>query len=405
MKYSLLFLFSFLSFSLSSQVFWQDDFEGTTPDVGGGTRTVSVGSSTDGTCCTSDRFVRDANFAAGTCCGCGVAYTNISNTFAFGGEDLDGTAPCSNATQTITWTGIDISGRSNLEFLGLFGIREVTSYESTDQLMVQFRIDGAPSLSDGVCFVPNPTLALNDLGLDADCDGTIDVVDNDLLTTALSEYTFPLNATGTTLEIVFSATINGGGEEFVIDNFRIQENAALPVELTYFKAEKREAKVNLTWETANELNNEFFSIEHSIDGENFESIGIVEGAGTTDEPQNYSFLHKTPKSGLNYYRLLQVDFDGKLNSSKIEVVDFNRNSTFGFSPNPFTDEVTITLEKALLKNTQFNVFNMQGQLVYTGIIPEGQLQEVVNLSSIPSGAYTLRIGFGEEAISQRIVKF
>ena len=143
--------------------------------MGGGTRASSVGNTTDGTCCTSDRFVRSDDFGDGSCCGCSVSFGNISNTWAWGGEDLDGTAPCSNSTQTITWSGIDISGKTNLEFIGLFGIKNGTSWETTDLLKIEYSID-AGATQNGFCFSPTGGSSAADmnLGLDVDCDGTVD---------------------------------------------------------------------------------------------------------------------------------------------------------------------------------------------------------------------------------------
>ena len=224
--YRIFFLFTFLMFFLvnftEGQVFWQDDFESAIgPEVGGGTRTSSVGPAATGQCCNFDKFVRDNTFGSGTCCGCNATFTSINNSYAWGGEDLDGGNGCSSAIQTITWGGIDISGKVNFQFKGLFGIRHVTSFEGSDQLKVQWRIDGG-ALNNGIGFEPGSSCGTgDDLAEDADCDGT---PDGPCLSDDLTEHSFIISGSGTTLELIFTANIDGGGEEFVIDNFRVLEN-------------------------------------------------------------------------------------------------------------------------------------------------------------------------------------
>lgn len=180
----------------------------------------------------------------------------------------------------------------------------------------------------------------------------------------------------------------------------------LPIELTSFKAEKYKEEVKILWETLTETNNEYFSIEHSTDGERFESIGMMDGSGDSFEPQNYSLTHKNPQAGLNYYRLKQVDFDDQFSYSNIEVVNFDSEiRTIGFNPNPFTSEVTIKLEKSFSENTNYTIHDMMGKLVYEGLIEKDILSKTLNLSKLQSGVFILRIGNGENTISQKIVKF
>lgn len=387
-------IFCFFCFVGTGQVtFWTDDFDSGAPTSGSRVAT-GHGSPAEGTICSAgDYFVRTSEPGFNTQPdGMGATFTGFSGSYWRG----EHTTSCITNPEVLNYS-INISGQTALDFSGSFACRTV-SYEAGDQILIEYQIDGGG-------FTTGLDIRQNAAGTNfaVDTDGDL-VGDGPDITEAFSVREFAIPGTGTTLDIRITCT-TGGSEEFGFENFNVRHSSPLPIELGKFEARKQETEVKLEWVTITENNNEYFSVEHSSDGERFESIGIIEGAGDSFEPINYSFMHTKPSQGLNYYRLMQVDFDSKFSYSDIKVVDFNRNSTFEFSPNPFTDEVTIKLEKAYLKDTQFNVFNMQGQLVYTGIIPADQLQEVVNLSSIPSGAYTLRIGFGEEAISQRIVKF
>ena len=93
-------------------------------------------------------------------------------------------------------------------------------------------------------------------------------------------------------------------------------NSPLPVVLTYFKAEKKEKQVTLSWGTSSEKNNDYFLVERSTNGNDFDAIAKIKGAGTTNIPQSYSFDDRIIFSKIAYYRLKQVDFDGSNDYSK-----------------------------------------------------------------------------------------
>ncbi len=126
------------------------------------------------------------------------------------------------------------------------------------------------------------------------------------------------SANTTVLDLARNPRFNG-----VIDMGAYEYDAAqLPVELLYFYVEKATNGALLSWETATEINNDYFDVEWSTDGINFESIGQVQGAGTTTEVQSYEFLHDNPVNGNNYYRLKQMDFDEVFEYSNIVLLNY-----------------------------------------------------------------------------------
>jgi len=95
-------------------------------------------------------------------------------------------------------------------------------------------------------------------------------------------------------------------------------STALPVELLFFDAQVNEKnQVNLLWATASELNNDYFTVERSTDGGNWEIVEIVAGSGTTSVRTDYQTLDERPNKGISYYRLKQIDFDGTISYSNI----------------------------------------------------------------------------------------
>lgn len=95
----------------------------------------------------------------------------------------------------------------------------------------------------------------------------------------------------------------------------------LPVELTEFSAQLIKHQVHLTWQTATEINNDYFEVERSIDGFEWETIDRIKGAGNSTVILNYTTLDRHPKTGVSYYRLKQTDYDGTFAYSHIESIN------------------------------------------------------------------------------------
>lgn len=120
----------------------------------------------------------------------------------------------------------------------------------------------------------------------------------------------------------------------------------LPIELVYFTADEIGGGVRFAWETASELNNDYFTIEFSIDAVEFTELTTIEGAGTSTEPHYYRYSDFSSNCGVVYYRLKQTDFDGNFSYSKIVSVVFADNQitdsyNYFIYPNPATDRISI----------------------------------------------------------------
>lgn len=185
---------------------------------------------------------------------------------------------------------------------------------------------------------------------------------------------------------------------------------ALPVELVRFTADMNDNQVNLAWTTSSELNNEYFEIQRSTDGETYETIGKVEGNGTTNEFINYDFVDRQPYYGLSYYRLTQVDYDGTRNiHAPITVNNEGYKSGLEVSvfPNPTnTNNVNLRFvsgdEHSII---QVSLFDLSGNLVHIEqIMPNLGLSDLhLNLnSSIQSGIYLVAIQQGNNKVIKRL---
>ena len=141
--------------------------------------------------------------------------------------------------------------------------------------------------------------------------------------------------------------------------------SALPVELVDFTAEVFEDVVKLNWSTASERDNDYFEVERSIDGINFLTLGKIQGRGTTGQLSNYQLQDNHPQQGINYYRLKQVDLDGKFSFSDIEQIEFTDNETsIHIFPNPSKIGFLNMNFVSKTKNTTIEIYDMLGRLVY-----------------------------------------
>lgn len=163
---------------------------------------------------------------------------------------------------------------------------------------------------------------------------------------------------------------------------------ALPVELMRFEAFELDNSVDLTWQTATEINNSHFEIERSTDRIEYQKIGIVEGNGSTLETQLYKFKDNIPVKGHNYYRLKQVDYDGKFEYSEVVMIDYTKEAIITIAPNPIVEGSKVSIQIGELKNVDFVIFDITGKIVksYYNIDKNGVL-----LDNLDSGIYIYQV--------------
>lgn len=172
----------------------------------------------------------------------------------------------------------------------------------------------------------------------------------------------------------------------------------LPVEMLYFVADVDRQSVELEWSTASELNNDYFEIQRSFDGQTFEVLAEVQGNGTTDEIQVYNYQDKFPIPGVQYYRLRQVDFDGAFEFSEIVAVEYAPNGELfkaSLYPNPsIGKEVTIELQtNDFTAPVKIEVMDLAGRLLISESfdISAHSNQILLDASHLKTGTYLIRI--------------
>jgi hypothetical protein len=215
------------------------------------------------------------------------------------------------------------------------------------------------------------------------------------------------NGYNSTIEVVAKAGTLVGTVTFNLEECDDMIIVPLPVELVSFKGAATTEGIALNWETATEKNNAYFSVQYSTDGRNFESIGYVEGKGTSTSAYAYTFTHKDAKPGKAYYRLKQVDFDNTYAYSKIIVIDAKEKASLPLRvyPNPVTgEEVTLQLDKVNTGKVNITITDLNGRVVLKQTA-EAAREIKLNLekANLKAGIYILNAQAGLQTAHQKIV--
>ncbi len=218
------------------------------------------------------------------------------------------------------------------------------------------------------------------------------------------------NLTTSNLDLVTNTLSLTGINSF--QTWTAGDPGTFPVELLTFSARARDFDVQLAWETASELNNDFFEVERSLDGVTFGAIGQVAGAGTTPLNQRYEFLDAEAmrlKMPTLYYRLRQVDFDGSVDFSPVVKVTLEPASGIGLEafPSPFSDELNIRVGVSESSPVQIRVFDLAGKVLWEESQASFSGQQTVIFQAgdrLSPGVYLVRVDAGNRSQTLRVIK-
>lgn len=228
------------------------------------------------------------------------------------------------------------------------------------------------------------TIAASDLRLLVDTD-------NDGLFNDETPISGATNVGGDVYEFA-SVTAIANNLRFTIGTIN-SSSTPLPIELLYFNAIATDHKmVKLDWQTASESSNDFFTIERSTNGMNWEFLKSIKGAGNSSVLLTYSATDSLPYSGISYYRLKQTDFDGQYSYSQMREVNMNvwSQSTVQIYPNPSDDQIIV--EGSADELSQISIYNALGKDVTPMMIITNFSAEKVQieLTELNSGIYFLK---------------
>jgi hypothetical protein len=176
----------------------------------------------------------------------------------------------------------------------------------------------------------------------------------------------------------------------------------LPVTWESFTAQPAGKTARLDWETSAEIGHDRFVVEHGMEPGRFTDIGEVREANAENLGHRaYEFIHDNPATGINYYRIRQIDYDGAYSYSEIKTVVFSEGTAteFALSPNPTDAALTLHIA-ARNEPTPVAVLSMTGRLLFTASVAPGIGQISLPTENLPAGMYLVRV----DDIARRFIK-
>lgn len=197
----------------------------------------------------------------------------------------------------------------------------------------------------------------------------------------------------------FAADGNGSNGDGIID----QSSGALPIELLSFEAREVNHKVALRWTTATELNNDFFTVERSWNGTEWQTVDYVTGAGNSSYELNYSTWDNTPFNGVSYYRLKQTDFDGQFSYSDIVPVNLESDISAAIKAYPNPSDGLVTIEGLAADLDALFITDLSGRVVTQSVqlMRNGSSEMQLDLRGLDTGLYLLHFNSSTIKVSKR----
>ncbi|HEY6160825.1 MAG TPA: T9SS type A sorting domain-containing protein, partial [Bacteroidia bacterium] len=179
---------------------------------------------------------------------------------------------------------------------------------------------------------------------------------------------------------------------------------ALPVTLMDFKAWWNEINVSLEWTTESETNNDFFTVERSLDGISFWEVTRVKGAGNSVTQLNYHAIDEKAPPGVVYYRLKQTDFDGKFSYSPVVAVNVPFINEFSITYVNYSDDgVDCYLSSSTGEPLRAELLDATGKIIYSAPVvanTEGKIH--LGSLALVSGIYLLKLSSGKGVTTRKV---
>ncbi len=367
----------------------------------------------------------------GTTTTCGGSIDIVANGAVIGGENA-------TATSVITYilysdandlTGsvlaVNSTGTFTVADAGGAGTYFVTAYVGVDD-----DGDGAIDFFGDECTVSSDALEITftegvDLVVTAqeDCDQETGAVTVNVTVTG---GVAPYDVTGTSITVLdddgifsFAAvdgdtyTVNvtdasGCGTGSVSSDGVVCTKDPLGVEWLSFEGEVQTTGNFLQWMTASETNNEYFAVERSLDGKNFEVIAVVEAAGESAVPTAYSHLDRSAPAGTSYYRVTQFDFDGQNDATNV-ISLIRGEGAFGITnvrPVPAADYIQVSFSAISNGSVELSVYDLTGRVMLQTSVDAttGINNQTIDISAYPAGIYMVALNNGSDVATQRLIK-
>ena len=219
-----------------------------------------------------------------------------------------------------------------------------------------------------------------------------------------TDFNLPNNSTA----YYFAEIIIGGAKTITSPIWYTYNNGSLPVSLVDFKALVTPDKlVEIKWATASETNNGVFEVEKSIDGVHYALLTTIKGNdGIT--LRNYKVIDNIPANGMNFYRLVQRDQNGKTSYSATASVNIAEAAInfITINTNPVREKLSLNINSKAQQTANFFITDMSGRILNksTVLLNKGSQVCTINTNQLVNGTYSIMVAFGERKVAKLFIK-
>jgi hypothetical protein len=225
-------------------------------------------------------------------------------------------------------------------------------------------------------------------------------------TSAVVQSADAANTAASPFLITITPTTNPVGIIATNANYTISRDvpSILPLNILSFTGKQNDLnrQIELKWVTTNEVNTKNFEIQESVDGKNFTVIGTLPSKNTTGI-HHYNFVVNNNKTGVLYYKLKQIDLDGKFQFSHVIAIERKGGTLLKVYPNPAQDNLSVSIPEGSTGGI-LTIYALDGKIVYSKTLMSNELISNINISKLNNGIYNLIISKGKESFSQKFLK-
>ena len=224
-------------------------------------------------------------------------------------------------------------------------------------------------------------------------------------TTSSAERNYTGGASGSSSGSIQSNTTTQFGP-FSLSSVGVLVLNPLPVQLLAFDAEcSQQGDVKLGWATATERNNDYFTLERSINGTVFETVERIKGSGTSNQLSDYSFIDANASNGINYYRLSQTDYDGT--TEKLKTISVRCSSPVNGMVQVYNNnqgQLVVRVEGDQNSRYQVRIYDSLGKMVmdYRFNAASGSTTEKLDIANLDKGVYYVQVHDQQQGVTNKI---
>ena len=316
----------------------------------------------------------------------------------FGVSFLNHSTNSAVALQSVAATALDIDGNLTLKEFAEINMEGGSASFMSNTLDIA--VTRLLSLLGNSKFRADNILGIERTGIDTAALGNMFSVANNNISSFKIKYGATSLLTGGTTR-QFSLYLKG---------FQYPNQITLPVKLVDFSANYSKPAISLSWKSAQEIDFNYYELEHSSDGEVFTTTSLVFGAGVNGGGAEYTYVDRSVKvtQGLIYYRLKMVDIDGNFTYSPVRIVrlgDVPNTLALTIYPNPVANDLRITLPPSWQgKQVNIDLYSASGQRVNTLALSNSSQTESMSVTTLERGIYFVKASCGGETAAQQIIK-